>query len=63
MKKKLTKHYREEDFCLGIPGWCLYSNCASFLPDTIPCLEAETRCNKSLKRKRIEDCEIAKSTQ
>ena len=22
VKNKPTKHYREEDFCLGIPGWC-----------------------------------------
>ena len=65
-KKKLTKHYREEDFCLGRPGWCSCSDCASFSLDTILHLEAinvETRYNKSLKRKRIEVCEAIKSTQ
>ena len=54
MKKKVTKHYREQDFCLGIPGWCPYSDCDSFSLDMIPYLEAvdaETRCNKSLKWK------------
>ena len=30
MKEKPTKHYGEEDICLGIPGWCLRSDCASF---------------------------------
>ena len=66
MKKKPTKHYWQEDFCLGIPGWCLCSNCASFSLDASPCLEAgsvETQCNKSSKRKRIEGCKALKITQ
>ena len=33
MKKKPTKHYQEEDFCLGIPGWCPCNDCASFSLD------------------------------
>ena len=55
-KKKPTnyEYYQEEDFCLGIPGWCPCSNCDSVSLDAIPRLEAvdvETRCNKSLKQK------------
>ena len=66
MNKEPTKHYREEYFCLGIPGWCPCSDCANFLLDTSPRLEAgnvETQCNKSLKRKWIEGCEAIKTTQ
>ena len=66
MKKKPTEHYREEDFCLGIPGWCPCTNCASFSLDASPRLEAgcvETQCSKSSKRKRIEGYEALKTTQ
>ena len=66
VKKKPTKHYQEEDFCFGKPGWCPCNYCASFSLDAIPCLETvgvETQCNKSLKWKRTEDCEAIKSTQ
>ena len=66
MKKKPTKHYREEDFCLGIPGWCPCSDCASFSLDASPGLEAgivETQCSKSLKQKQIEGCKAVKITQ
>ena len=66
MKKKPTKHYREKDFCLGIPSWCPCSNCASFSLDASPRLEAgsvETQCSKSLKQKRIEGCKAVKTTQ
>ena len=65
MKKKSAKHYREEDFCLGIPGWCPCSNCASFSLDASSHLEAgsvETQCSKSSKWKRIEGCEAIKTT-
>ena len=61
VKNKPTKHY-QEDFCLGIPGWCPCSDCASFSLDSIPCLQdqgshstsMETR-KKGLKWKRTED--------
>ena len=66
MKKEPTKHYQEEDFHLGIPGWCSCSNFASFSLDASPHLEAgsvETQCSKSSKQKRIEGCEAVKTTQ
>ena len=66
MKKKPTKHYWEEDFCLGIPSWCPCSDCASFLLDSSHRLEAgsvETHCSKSSKQKWIEGCEAVKTTQ
>ena len=66
MKKKPTKHYQEEDFCLGIPGWCPCSDYASFSLDANPCLEVgrvETQCSKSAKQKQIEGCEAIKTTQ
>ena len=66
MKKKPTKHYREEDFCLGIPGWYPCSDCVIFLLDASPRLEAgsvETQCSKSLKQKWIEGYETLKTTQ
>ena len=64
--KKPTKHYQEEDFCLGIPRWCPCSNCVSFSLDSSPCLEAgsvETQCSKSSKQKWIEGYEAIKTTQ
>ena len=66
MKKKPTKHYQEEDFCLEISSWCPCSDCASFLLDASPALEAghvETQCSKSLKQKRLEGYEAVKTTQ
>ena len=62
VKNKPTKHYREEDFCLGIPGWCPCSDCASFSLDSIPRLQEQGSLStsmetskKGLKRKRTED--------
>ena len=49
MKKKPTKHYREEDFCLGIPG--------------LEAGSIETQCSKSSNQKRIEGYEAVKTTQ
>ena len=63
--KKPTKHYQEEDFCIGIPRWCPYSNCASFSLNSSPCLEAgsvETQRSKSSKQKWIEGYEAIKTT-
>ena len=31
VRNKPKKHYREEDFCLGIAGWCPCSDYASIL--------------------------------
>ena len=62
VKNKPTKHYREEDFSLGILGWCPCSDCASFSLDSIPHLQDQgslstsmETCKKGLKWKPPED--------
>ena len=48
VRNKPKKHYREEDFCLVIVGWCPCSDCASFSFESIPCLQEQDSLNTSM---------------
>ena len=63
VRNKPKKHYQEEDFSLGIVGWCPCSDFASFSFESNPCLQEQDSLNismetcyrKGLKRKQTRD--------